>query len=76
LRKDFAIGFVMVIGFATKPKRMIFDVWCSDPQLDIKSLPMTEKSWANINWQQIGSLSLIRSMVDGLLDETEKQHGP
>jgi hypothetical protein len=35
---------------------------------------MTDKSWANINWQPIGSLSLIRSMVDGLLDETEKQH--
>jgi hypothetical protein len=35
---------------------------------------MTEKSWANINWQPIESLSLIRSMVDGLLDETEKQH--
>jgi hypothetical protein len=30
---------------------------------------MTDKSWANINWQPIGSLSLIRSMVDSLLDE-------
>jgi hypothetical protein len=35
---------------------------------------MTEKSWADIHWQPIESLSLIRSMVDGLLDETEKQH--
>ena len=35
---------------------------------------MTEKSWADIHWQPIESLSLIRSMVDGLLDETEKQY--
>jgi hypothetical protein len=37
---------------------------------------MTEKSWADIHWQPIESLSLIRSMVDGLLDETEKQYAP
>jgi hypothetical protein len=35
---------------------------------------MTEKSWADIHWQPIESLSLIRSMADGLLDETEKQY--
>lgn len=35
---------------------------------------MTEKSWVYTNRQPLASLSLIRSMVDGLLDETEEQH--
>jgi hypothetical protein len=35
---------------------------------------MPENSSSDIHWQPIESLSLIRSMVDGLLDETEKQY--
>jgi hypothetical protein len=33
-----------------------------------------EKSQPKINWQPISALSLIASMLDGLLDEVEKQY--
>ena len=31
LHKGIAIGFLKATGFRNKPKRTIFDLWCSDP---------------------------------------------
>ena len=31
LQKCIALGFWLAIGFRNKPKRTIFDLWCSDP---------------------------------------------
>jgi hypothetical protein len=33
-----------------------------------------KKSGSTVNWQPIGALPLIGSMIDGLLDEAEKQY--
>lgn len=35
---------------------------------------MPEKSTPKVNWQPISALPLIGSMIDGLLDEVEKQN--
>ena len=35
---------------------------------------MPEKSTPRVNWQPISALPLIGSMIDGLLDEVEKQN--
>jgi hypothetical protein len=36
---------------------------------------VSEKSPPSVNWQPIDALPLIASMIDGLLDEVEKQYG-
>ncbi len=36
--------------------------------------PVPEKSTPKVNWQPISALPLISSMIDGLLDEVEKQN--
>jgi hypothetical protein len=33
-----------------------------------------KKSRSTVNWQPIGALPLVGSMIDGLLDEAEKQY--
>ena len=35
---------------------------------------MSEQSRPKVNWQSISALSLIGSMIDGLLDEAEQQY--
>jgi hypothetical protein len=36
---------------------------------------VSEQSPPKVNWQPISALPLIGSMIDGLLDEVEKQYG-
>jgi len=36
---------------------------------------VSEQSPPKVNWQPISALPLIASMIDGLLDEVEKQYG-
>jgi hypothetical protein len=52
LQKGIALGFWLAIGFRNKPKRTIFDVWCSDPLLEYKVAGKFDRTTGCVRVQQ------------------------